>query len=207
MSVEKNISRSRSYSGFFIVLEGIDGAGKTSVAKKLVDFLNEKGYEAVYTYEPYDTKYVEALKKHYSEYRDAFLDALTYAADRIVHVKSFVIPYLQKGYIIVCDRYYYSSAAYQAAQGAPLEWVLEINKFVPEPDLAIYLDVDPETGISRRMGKETRFPEYEKLDFLVKVRENYLLMVRKGLLKMIDANRNFEQVYLDVEKLVFEYLP
>jgi len=103
--------------------------------------------------------------------------------------------------------YYYSSAAYQAAQGAPLEWVLEINRFVPKPDLAIYLDVDPETGISRRMGKETRFPEYEKLDFLVKVRENYLLMVRKGLLKMIDANRSFEEVYLDVEKLVLKYLP
>ena len=207
MTLEKNTSRLRSYSGFFIVLEGIDGAGKTSIAKKLVDFLNEKGYEAVYTYEPYDTKYVEALKKHYSEYRDAFLDALTYAADRIVHVKSFIIPHLQKGYIVVCDRYFYSSAAYQAAQGAPLEWVLEINKYVPKPDLAIYLDVDPEIGISRRMGKQTRFPEYEKLDFLIRVRENYLLMVRKGLLKMIDANRGFEEVYLDVERLVLEHLP
>ncbi|ADI31313.1 dTMP kinase [Staphylothermus hellenicus] len=193
-------------NGFFLVLEGIDGAGKTSIAFKLMDFLVEKGFSVHYTYEPYDTLYVEALKKKYDEYRDAYLDALTYAADRLVHIRTDILPYLRRGYVVICDRYYYSSAAYQSAQGAPIEWVLEINKYALKPDLTIYLDVDPHIGVKRREGLNTRFPEYEKLDFLYKVRENYLWLVKKGYMVLVDANREFDKVYRDVEKIVFEHI-
>ncbi|ABN69731.1 thymidylate kinase [Staphylothermus marinus F1] len=193
-------------NGFFLVLEGIDGAGKTSIAFKLRDFLVEKGFNVHYTYEPYNTLYVEALKKKYNEYRDAYLDALTYAADRLVHIRTEILPYLRRGYIVICDRYYYSSAAYQSAQGAPIEWVLEINKYALKPDLTIYLDVDPAIGVKRRKGLNTRFPEYEKLDFLYRVRENYLWLVDKGYMVLVDANREFDKVYRDVEKIVLEHL-
>lgn len=192
--------------GRFIVLEGLDGAGKTSIANMLVEFLKEKGYEPLYTYEPYDTLYVKALKS-YNNFRDAYLDALTYAVDRLVHVKQVIFPGLKEGKIVISDRYYYSSVAYQSAQGAPREWVLEINKFTPEPDLAIYLDVTPITGLKRRAGLSSRFPEYEKLEFLEKVRETYLWMVEKGLLVKIDAERDLKEVYREVERYVLEILP
>lgn len=192
--------------GFFIVLEGIDGAGKTSIAHRLSSFLVEKGFDVHYTYEPYDTLYVKALKSDYNMYRDAYLDALTYAADRLVHVRSDILPYLNKGYVVICDRYYYSSAAYQSAQGAPIEWVLEINRYAPKPDLAIYLDVNPEIGIKRREGLNTRFPEYEKLDFLYRVREKYLWLVEKGYMVLVDANKEFNEVYRDVERIVLDNL-
>ncbi len=201
------MSRSSSADrGFFIVLEGIDGAGKTTIARRLVEYFKEKGFTAIYTYEPYDTLYVRALKQEYAAFRDAYLDGLTYAADRLVHYRSVIRPVLDKGGVVVCDRYYYSSVAYQAAQGAPPEWVLEINRYAPNPDLAIYLDVDPETGLSRRRGLGTRFPEYEEVGFLERVRSVYLWMVEKGLLSMVDARRSLEEVYRDILAIIEEKL-
>ncbi len=192
--------------GLFIVLEGIDGAGKTSIAKKLLNDLEANGYNVVYTYEPYDTYYVEALKKHYNDYRDAYLDALTYAADRLIHVKTVIEPYLMKKYIVICDRYYYSSVAYQAAQGVPYEWVLEINRFALKPDIAIYLDVSPEIGLRRRSGLLSRFPEYEALDFLERVRAIYHRLVEDGYLIEINANRSFEEVYSNVYSTIVKLI-
>ncbi len=192
--------------GLFIVLEGLDGAGKTSIAHHLIRDLEKVGFKAVYTYEPYDSEFVKALKTRYNEFRDAYLDALTYAADRLVHYRSVIKPALEKGLIVVCDRYYYSSVAYQAAQGADPEWVLTVNKYAPEPDIALYLDVDPETGLKRRKGLDTRFPEYEKLDFLEKVRRYYLWLVEKGLLELIDATRSFSEVYQNVYERISNLL-
>jgi len=189
------LSRSR---GFFIVLEGIDGAGKTTIAYKLIEYLERKGFEAIYTYEPYDSLYVKALKTQYNDIRDAYLDALTYAADRLVHLKIVILPSLMKGAMVVCDRYYYSSVAYQTAQGASMDWVLEINRYALKPDLAIYLDVDPETGLMRRRELYSRFPEYESLEFLSRVREVYLKLVEQNQLIYIDARRSFEEVYKSV---------
>jgi dTMP kinase len=199
----KTILKSTS-RGFFVVLEGLDGAGKTSIAYRLIEDLRSMGYRAEYTYEPYDTDFVRALKEKYNSYRDAYLDALTYAADRLIHYRSVIEPVLESGGIVICDRYYYSSVAYQSAQGADPEWVLIVNRYAPDPDIAIYLDVEPETGLRRRRGLYTRFPEYEKLDFLMNVRKYYLWMVERGLLKLVDANRGFEEVYNDVYRLVMD---
>lgn len=192
--------------GFFIVLEGIDGSGKTSIAQKLVVDLTNMGFRTNYTCEPYSTLYIDVLKNRYNNYRDAYLDALTYAADRVVHLKTIIQPSLERGEIVVCDRYFYSSVAYQSAQGAPYEWILCVNKYMLRPDLAIYLDVDPVTGLKRKRGYISRFPEYEEVGFLNRVREYYLRMVSEGYLKYIDASKDFESVYSSVLKLVLDYL-
>ncbi len=192
--------------GKLVVLEGIDGAGKTSIAYKLLEDLEKSEYHVLYTYEPYNTRYVEILKNEYNSFRSAFLDALTYAADRLLHIEMVIDPAIREGKIVVCDRYYYSSAAYQGAMGAPIEWILEINRFARKPDVAIYLDIDPELGLKRRKGLSSRFPEYEQLEILNKVRQNYLHLVDKGLLIMVDASRNFDEVYQDVKKLIAEKL-
>ncbi len=189
-----------------IVIEGIDGAGKTTIAKWLVEWFREKGLEALYTFEPTDSWFVDALKK-YSDIRSAELDALTYAADRIVHLRREVIPALENGVIVVMDRYYYSSMAYQGAQGAPVEWVREINRYALEPDIAVYIDVDPETGLSRlKKGVGRRFPEYEKVSLLKKVRSIYLDLVEKGYLLMVDGRKSIDEVKKDVLKLVLSRL-
>jgi len=190
------------YSGLFVVLEGIDGSGKTTISKILVDRLNRLGFKAEYTFEPTDSEIVEVIRGKYSEYRDAYIDALTFALDRLLHLKRKVIPLLRDGFIVVSDRYMYSSVAYQAASGAPIEWVLLVNKYALKPDVTIYLDVDPETGLRRRQFKTTRFPEFEVIDFARRVREVYLELVKRGLMISINATRPVEEVYRDVEAVV-----
>lgn len=196
--------------GILIAIEGLDGAGKTTIAKWLVNLFNNAGYKALYTYEPTDSLFVRALKS-YSEFRSAELDALTYAADRLVHLKSKVLPALDKGIIVVMDRYYFSSIAYQGAQGASIEWVFELNKYARKPDLAIYIDVEPEIGLKRLSRKEvlSRFPEYEKLDLLRRVREIYLELVNQGLMVLVDGSKELDIVkseVLEVIRSAFSFL-
>lgn len=193
----------REYRGLFIVLEGIDGSGKTTISKLLVDSLVKRGYRILYTYEPTDSEIVTIVKNKYKEYRDPYIDALTFALDRLLHLKTKIIPALREGYIVLSDRYFYSSVAYQSASGAPFEWVLEANRWALKPDLAVYLDIEPEESIKRRKGLESRFPEFEEVELLRKVREFYLEMVRLGLLVKVDASRTIEEVYNDVERLVY----
>ncbi len=188
-----------------IVIEGIDGAGKTTIAKWLVDWFNSRGYRAIYTYEPTDSQLVDALKR--SSYRSAVLDALVYAADRILHLYNKILPALENGVVVVMDRYYYSSVAYQGAQGADIEWVFTINRYALKPDLAIYIDVDPETGLSRLKSLGSRrFPEYEEVSLLKRVREIYLMLVERGELILVDGRRSIDEVKNSVLEIVLSRL-
>lgn len=193
------LSRSR---GFFVVLEGLDGAGKTTIAKMLVEDLEKQGYKVLYTYEPTDSDIVSIVKTKYKELRDPYVDALTFALDRLLHIKLKIKPALEEGCVVISDRYYYSSVAYQSAGGAPLEWVVEVNKYALQPDVAIYLDVPPEIAIERKRGAKSRFPEFEELSFLFKVRNVYLKLVEQGFLIKVDATRNLEEVYRTVKEIV-----
>lgn len=199
-------SESTGRRGLFIVLEGLDGAGKTTIARMLVRELEGLGYKAIYTYEPTDSEIVNVVKSRYGRLRDPYIDALTFALDRLVHVKTLIKPALEEGYIVVADRYYYSSAAYQTAGGAPMEWVLEVNKWALKPDIAIYLDIDPVKGLERKAGLTSRFSEFEEVEFLRRVREAYLRMVEMNLMIKVDAERPVDEVYADVRRIVLEAL-
>lgn len=185
-----------------MVLEGIDGSGKTTIANMIIKGLSERGLKTLYTYEPTDSEVVTVLKTKYGDLRDPYIDALTFALDRLLHVKSKVLPALKQGYIVVCDRYYYSSVAYQGAMGAPIEWILEVNKWALKPHIAIYLDVDPAVAFKRKESMVSRFSEFEKLELQYRVREVYLRLVEMGLLVPVDASRDIREVYSDVERLV-----
>lgn len=192
--------------GLFIVIEGIDGSGKTTIANMIVEKLEEMGYCVLYTFEPTNSEVISVLKTKYSDIRDPYIDALVFALDRLIHVKTEIKPFIEKGYIVISDRYYYSSVAYQSASGAPIEWVMELNKWALRPDLAIYLDVDPETALSRKTGIRSRFGEFEELNLLSRVRSIYLELVKRGLLVLIDASRNLVDVYRDVERVILDTL-
>ncbi len=196
---------SRDRKGIFIVLEGIDGAGKTTMAKMLIKDLEDDGYKVVYTFEPWTSKFIESLKE-LGPLRNAYMEALVYAADRLLHIREVIEPAINSGYIVICDRYYYSSAAYQSAMGAPIDWILTINMFAIKPNIAIYLDIEPEIGIARKKGLSSRFPEYEDYAILKKVRDAYLEMVRRGLLVYVYAGRNIDEVYRDVKKIVYSII-
>jgi len=189
-----SLNISKHLRGYLVVIEGIDGSGKTTVAKHIVNMLKEGGINAIYTYEPYNEVFIHVLNS-LGKRMDASFEALILAADRYYHLKEVIEPVLNKGFIVVTDRYYYSSIAYQGARGADISWIKEINKFALKPDVGIYLDIEPELGLKRKAGKPSRI-EYlqEDLGILRKARQIYLDIVKSGELFYIDASLNINEV-------------
>jgi len=188
-------------NGFFICIEGLDGCGKTTQAKLLVKAI-KKNCDAIYTAEPSKGKIGTLIKKHClhgEQRRSAIVEALLFAADRFEHVETSIKPALSKGQMVVSDRYLYSSLAYQGAAGLNLEWIEKINAHSILPDLAVFIDVEPETVIQRLKPVRSVM---ENLETQKKVLQVYLKYVQKGRLTRIDGNKPQSQVSEDLANLV-----
>jgi len=188
--------------GKLIVIEGIDGAGKTTIAKYVVDLMISKGIKAIYTREPYDSQIIKLLESKGKEL-GAVMEALLLAADRYLHIHEVIRPHLEAGYYVICDRYHYSSLAYQGARGADVNWIKTINFFVIKPDISIYLDVSPEVGLSRLSKDLKRRLRYlEDIELLQKVRSNYLKLVKSKELLYVNAERPLDEVKINVVNII-----
>jgi len=128
---------------------------------------------------------------------------LLFAADRVEHLKSEVLPALEKGKIVVSDRYVFSSLAYQGAAGLDLKWIEEINKHAVRPDLALFIDVDPKTVTGRLKRKKSVM---ENLETQLKVREVYSKYVENGALLRIDGNKSKREVTKEIWRVVNDFL-
>jgi len=191
--------------GVLVAIEGIDGAGKTSVAIGLVRKLRSLGIEAVYTREPLETPFIDALKRMERTVKKfrAYIASMAMLADRAIHTELVIEPLLNKGYVVVCDRYKYSTIAYQGAMGMDIDVLMQLSRVFPDADVAIYLRVSVQTAIKRIMGRRGRLAElFEREEFLVRVMELYDLMAKKGLLEVVDAERPLESVIDECYRLV-----
>ena len=192
--------------GVFICVEGLDGCGKTTQTKLLVRRLRKKGYVAVYTAEPSCGEIGKFIKKyclHGKKRVSSIVEALLFAADRYEHVENEIIPALDEGRLVVSDRYVYSSLAYQGAAGLDLKWIEKINEHAMRPDLAIFVDVEPEVVIHRLKPKKSVM---ENLETQLKVREVYMKFVEKGELVKTDGNKSKKEVADDILKVVLRFL-
>ena len=192
--------------GFFICIEGLDGCGKTTQTKILVEKLKKKGYDAVYTAEPSRGKIGRFIKK-YCLHRDkrisSIVEALLFAADRYEHVGNDILPALKNGKIVVSDRYVYSSLAYQGAAGLSLDWIRRINEHALAPNLAIFIDVEPNTVIQRLKPKKSVM---ENLETQRKVREVYMKFVENGELIRVNGNKSKKEVANEILSIVLKSL-
>lgn len=191
--------------GAFICIEGIDGSGKTTQAKLLANRL-KISHNAVYTAEPSRGKIGTYIKKSYlyGEKRlSIVLEALLFAADRIEHLENEIFPSLDKGRLVISDRYVYSSLAYQGAAGLSLNWIQKINEHALEPDLGVFIDVNPETVMSRLKPKKSVM---ENIETQKKVREIYLKFVEDGKLIRIDGNKSKNEVSKEIYAVVMKFL-
>jgi dTMP kinase len=174
--------------GIFIVIEGLDGSGKTTQATLLEKKL-EKNYKVLLTAEPSRGK-IGTFIRESCLYEDKRLpteaEALLFAADRIEHICKEVKPALDEEKLVICDRYVYSSLAYQGSAGLSLEWIKTINARALQPDFSIFIDVSPERVIERLQRKKSVM---ETLETQKKVREVYLKFVEKGELVRIDGDK------------------
>ena len=191
--------------GAFICIEGLDGCGKTTQAKLLVKKL-QKSHNVVYTAEPSRGKIGTFIRKSYlyGERRlSSVVEALLFAADRLEHVESEILPALNQGELVISDRYVYSSLAYQGAAGLSLEWIEKINEQALRPDFAIFIDVDPKTVMHRLKPRKSVM---ENLETQRKVREIYLKSVEKGDLARINGDKPKNEVAQELYAVVLKFL-
>ena len=205
--------------GKFITFEGGEGSGKTSAIKAILPHLEEKGYKFILTREPGGTPIAEEIRNVIlsmkSEGMDGRTEALLYAASRREHLQKKVIPNLNNGVNVLCDRYIDSSLAYQGhARGLGIDDILKINMFATEnewPDLTIFFDIEPEEGLARIAKNENREVnrlDIEKIEFHKSVREGYLELLKRypNRIKRIDASQPREVVAAECEKYILEVL-
>ena len=191
--------------GAFICIEGLDGSGKTTQAKLLTEKL-EKSHSAVYTAEPSRGKIGTYIRNRclYGEKRlSTVVEALLFAADRIEHVETEVLPALNQGKLVVSDRYVYSSLAYQGAAGLSLGWIEKVNEHALKPDLAVFIDVNPKTVMHRLKPKRSIM---ENMETQQRVRDIYLKFVAKGELIRIDGDRSKAEVAEALSAAVLKFL-
>ena len=171
-----------------IVFEGIDGAGKTTISKLVYDFLKEKNYNVILTQEPF-TKEIKELIKN-SGWKDPVLLTLLFSADRAYHIKWLMD---QKPEIVIMDRYYYSTIAYQSVLGVEEDWIITVNSKFPKPDITFLLDLSEEEAL-KRLKKDDQFNFEEKISSLKLVRSKYLELARKYNFIVIDATDKIENI-------------
>ena len=202
--------------GLFIAFEGGEGSGKTTQARLIAIWLREMGYDVVATHEPGATKVGMRLRALLLDTAHAGMDphaeALMYAADRAEHVASVIEPALERGAVVITDRYIDSSLAYQGnGRGLPGSDIAQLNKWATggrTPDLTILLDMPPEAGLGRRARSADRL-EAEPAEFHRRVRAGFLALARANPDRylVIDATRQVGEITLEIKDRVRGILP
>ncbi len=182
----------------FVVFEGIDGSGKSTISEAI----KSEFHDIYLTREPTDSTVGTLAQKIAKENTDPYKDLFLYLADRVEHTKK-IKEKLKKENLVICDRYWGSTAAYQAATDKiSLEYAESIQEpFILKPDLTILFDIKPKESL-RRINPRGEKSKYENIDFLKKVRENYLLLAEKHDWEVIDAEKGFEDVLSKVKILI-----
>ncbi len=183
--------------GILIAIEGVDGTGKTTQAKKLYRKLNQLGYKTVFFHEPTNSYFGKKIKESATIGRlEANTELRYFIEDRKENVEKNIKPALDKKKIVILDRYYFSTIAYQGAKGIDPNIIKKMNEeFAPKPDLTIILDMDPMIGLSRIKEKRKTKPDrFEEHQYLIKVR-NIFLEIEDSSIRKIDANRKLDEIF------------
>lgn len=182
--------------GTFIVLDGIDGTGKSTQARRLGDWFFSQGREVVLSWEPTDGPWGAKLRASASSGRLSPEDELQYFLnDRRQHVEELIVPSLAAGKVVILDRYYFSTMAYQGARGLdPMEIRLLNEQFAPVPDLLLILDLDVDAALARIRARGDIANEFEKRENLERCREIFLSLKNEPFTRIIDSNGSLDEV-------------
>ena len=164
-------------SGLLIVLEGIDGSGKTTQARALLRRLRRRGRKAVFFREPTRGRWGREIKRLAVRAGSVTPEEelALFVKDRRENVARNLGPALRAGRVVVLDRYYFSTMAYQGAKGIDIGRIRRMNEaFAVAPDLVVILDVDARAGLARIRGRKRRDELFERADYLVRVRAIFL---------------------------------
>lgn len=198
--------------GLFIVLEGPDGSGKSTMAEMIGDYYKKAGREIIFTREPGGTKISEQIRGIILDNNNSEMayttEALLYAASRAQHVAEFIKPNLEDGKVVISERYVYSSIVYQGiGRNLGIQKVREINDFAInglKPDLVLFFDIDPEKALNRKLSKgDSDRLENEKLEFHKNVYEGYKnIMEYYDEIISIDADKSADELFDDIKNII-----
>lgn len=200
--------------GLLVALEGIDGTGKTTLIRQLEEYFSKRGLSVRTLREPTDGKYGQEIRRLGREGRhqvtpEQELDL--FIRDRIEDCEKNIRPALAKNELVLIDRYYFSTVAYQGALGLETDRIWEMNeKIAVIPDLVLILDLPVDRSLKRITDhRKDEHDDFEKADFLEKAREIFISMNRPYIC-LIDADRDPESVFSDIrekiERLIGEHL-
>ena len=196
--------------GIFISFEGIDGCGKSTQVKLLVEYLNQSGNETTMVREPGGTKISEEIRdillnRHLDNICDR-TEALLMTGSRSQLTNEIILPYLKKGLNVVADRYYDSTLAYQGGgRELDLEWLIKLNHFATynlDPNITFFIDIDPKEAQNRKNQEEDRI-ERAGIDLQARVRNAYIKLAQrfKERYVSIDGNASINTIH---EKIINE---
>lgn len=188
--------------GILIVFEGIDGSGKTTQAKLLLRKLRSQSLDVLYFREPSKSKWGRQIKK-----KALSPDSISpeqelelFQKDRTENVKNNLRPALKKRKIVILDRYYFSTIAYQGSKGIDPQRIRRMNEeFAPMPDLVFILDIDPREGLKRIQDRKKKDRLFEREEYLVKVRKIFRSFKGKGFIHLSGLEARDE-----ISKKIFE---
>jgi len=188
------------------VLEGLDGSGKSTQAKLLVQNLIKHGRDAVYMKEPTEGEWGQKIREIAVKGRENVTPGQEldyFIKDREEDVTKNILPALEAGSVVVMDRYIYSNIAYQGALGIDIELIKEKNGKFPRPDIIFFLEAEPETGIGRINDKRTGGANvgFEKIEYLQKVNEIYHSDEFNFMIR-IDAGKEITEIQEEILKTV-----
>lgn len=195
--------------GFFVTFEGGEGAGKTTLIKKLSKYLSEKNKSILCTFEPGGTDFGKSIRSTLLDVNSqipAESELFLYLADRAYHVENKILPALSQGKVVFCDRFTDSSIAYQGAgrEFVSLERIESMSLVATKgltPDLTFFLDISPEIALLRLKGKKDRL-EREDISFHKKVRTAYLSLAMDNPQRVVvlNAENSIETVFEEAKK-------
>jgi dTMP kinase len=202
--------------GRFVSFEGIEGCGKTTQISLLSDVLTRRNIPHSVTREPGGTAVGEGIRKIllHSEtiHLTAAAELLLFYASRSQNILEKIEPALSRGEVVICDRFYHASMAYQGyGRGIPIDFIEKLTDLVcgeRRPEVTILLDIEPEIGLARararnsnRVEDEGRF-EMEEIPFYSRIRNGYLTLAAREpqRIRVIAANRSVEEIHRDVLK-------
>jgi dTMP kinase len=182
--------------GLFIVIEGIDGTGKSTQAKRLAEWFQSEGREVVLSREPTDGPWGKKLRESASTGRLAPDEELEYFLnDRHQHVEEVISPALERGKVVILDRYYFSMMAYQGARGFDPQEIRRKNEvFAPQPDLLLLLDLDVDDALLRIGVRGDTANEFEKRGNLERCREIFLSLRNEPFVTVIPTEGTLDNV-------------
>ncbi len=196
--------------GIFIVVDGIDGSGKSEIVKMLHNYLfsKSKKYRILTTREPTNGKYGKKIREMLRKEKDPLSNdkKLTelFIKDREEHLRIIIEPFLKRSNhhehnIVISDRYYYSTIAFQGAQGIDIKSLINKNKQFRKPDITFILDSEPSIALKRIRYRQKE--KFEQLEFMKRIRKNFLMLPRllKDNIKIIDSNKPLKNVLADIK--------